>query len=200
MIIPKTKIISSGKTKGKILGVAKKLFIKYGYAGVSMRDIAKRVKITKAALYYHFRSKREICLETLQQYFGVLSGLLEKVFNSTETFEKKLRRTLIVYLEFSFREKNSVSGIFQRITKLDNKAINVAKKLQFQIIKEFELLIKEGQKKKKILTNLSSKTITRLIFGMMDASIVQENSVGHNGKGAKKIADEIINLVSIHKK
>jgi AcrR family transcriptional regulator len=54
----------SGDTRERILAVANELFIEQGYEGTSLREIADRLDITKAALYYHFRSKEEI-LETL---------------------------------------------------------------------------------------------------------------------------------------
>ena len=40
--------------------VATELFIEQGYEGTSLREIADRLGITKAALYYHFPSKDDI--------------------------------------------------------------------------------------------------------------------------------------------
>lgn len=41
----------SGDTKERILETALELFAQSGYLGTSMNDIAKRLKITKGALY-----------------------------------------------------------------------------------------------------------------------------------------------------
>lgn len=199
MSISKTQIISPKSTQNKILEVAKRLFVKYGYAGVSMRDIAKEVKITKAALYYYFKSKREIYLETLQKSFETLSKLLEKPLNLKITFEKKLHKVLTAYLEFSLRGKNPILEIFQKIARLDNKAVKFTKKLRLQIMKQFESLVREGQKKKKLLSSLSGQTISRFIVGMMDTSVAQRSLTRDKKKNTKKIADEIIRLISIHK-
>jgi AcrR family transcriptional regulator len=51
-------------TRERILDVALGLFIEHGYEKVTLREIAERVGVTKAALYYHFASKDKI-LETL---------------------------------------------------------------------------------------------------------------------------------------
>jgi AcrR family transcriptional regulator len=61
----------SGDTRERILSVANELFIEQGYEGTSLREIADRLDITKAALYYHFRSKDEI-LQTLLAPFDTL--------------------------------------------------------------------------------------------------------------------------------
>lgn len=47
-------------TRTLILSKAVKLFAASGFNGVSMRDLAKAVRITPAALYYHFPNKKDL--------------------------------------------------------------------------------------------------------------------------------------------
>ncbi len=49
-------------TRDRILDVALDLFADQGYDGTSLREIAERLDVTKAALYYHFESKDDILL------------------------------------------------------------------------------------------------------------------------------------------
>ncbi len=49
-------------TRDRVLDVALDLFIEKGYDGTSLREIAERLGITKAALYYHFTSKDDILM------------------------------------------------------------------------------------------------------------------------------------------
>ncbi|MCW2946577.1 MAG: putative transcriptional regulator, TetR family, partial [Actinoallomurus sp.] len=42
-------------TREKIQAVALELFAEHGYDKTSLREIAERLDVTKAALYYHFR-------------------------------------------------------------------------------------------------------------------------------------------------
>ena len=49
-------------TRERILDVALDLFIEQGYDGSSLREIAERLGVTKAALYYHFESKDDILM------------------------------------------------------------------------------------------------------------------------------------------
>jgi AcrR family transcriptional regulator len=56
-------------TRERILQVALDLFIEQGYDKTSLREIAERVGVTKAALYYHFASKEEIFRTLMQPVF-----------------------------------------------------------------------------------------------------------------------------------
>lgn len=47
-------------TRRRILDGAQELFGRNGFDGTTVRQIASRVGLTDAALYYHFKSKREI--------------------------------------------------------------------------------------------------------------------------------------------
>lgn len=200
MTINKTKIIpSSLNTKEKILESAKKLFSDYGYSAVSMSEIAKEVKITKAALYYHFKSKKEIYLEVIQNSFDALLKKLKEPIGLKTTFEKKFHQTLMAYLEFSLNEKNPIQETIQKISRLDKTTIKFTQKLQWQIIKKFEDLIKEGQKKKKLLSNLSSKVIAHFIIGLMDTTIIQKSFIKNKKLTLKKSVDEIMKLLFLHK-
>ena len=49
-------------TRDRILDVALDLFTDQGFDGTSLREIAERLNVTKAALYYHFESKDDILL------------------------------------------------------------------------------------------------------------------------------------------
>ena len=52
----------AASTRDRILDVALDLFIDQGYDGTSLRQIADRLGITKAALYYHFEAKEDILM------------------------------------------------------------------------------------------------------------------------------------------
>ncbi|MFF4651018.1 TetR/AcrR family transcriptional regulator [Streptomyces sp. NPDC001380] len=49
-----------GDTRARILDVALELFAEQGYEKTSLREIADRLGVTKAALYYHFKTKDDI--------------------------------------------------------------------------------------------------------------------------------------------
>jgi AcrR family transcriptional regulator len=68
-----------GETRERILDVALELFNEQGYDGTSLREIAERLGITKAALYYHFERKEDILLELHLRLHALGRGVLDKL-------------------------------------------------------------------------------------------------------------------------
>ncbi|HUI47293.1 MAG TPA: helix-turn-helix domain-containing protein [Acidimicrobiia bacterium] len=74
-------------TRAEILRVASELFVEQGYDATSLRQIAERLHITKAALYYHFASKDDILhalMQPLEETVSELVDRLERARNLSE--------------------------------------------------------------------------------------------------------------------
>jgi AcrR family transcriptional regulator len=66
-------------SRAAILEAAKHLFMQDGFRGISMRQIAEAVGVTKAALYYHFKDKEELFVAIVEQYLVAMSFLIDEV-------------------------------------------------------------------------------------------------------------------------
>ncbi|MGY2077604.1 MULTISPECIES: TetR/AcrR family transcriptional regulator [unclassified Blastococcus] len=69
----------SGRSAGaqRVLDAALDLFSEHGFEGTSLQDIADRLGVTKAAVYYHFHTKDEILLALVEPAFDELLVLAE---------------------------------------------------------------------------------------------------------------------------
>jgi AcrR family transcriptional regulator len=76
---PSAESATEGSTRDRILDIALDLFIEHGYDKTSIRDIAERLGTTKAALYYHFKSKADILLELHLRLHGLGEQLLDEL-------------------------------------------------------------------------------------------------------------------------
>ncbi|WP_426571257.1 TetR/AcrR family transcriptional regulator [Aquihabitans sp. McL0605] len=66
-------------TRDRILDVAVDLFTEQGYEGTSLREIAEPLGFTKAALYYHFKSKEEILRALLEPIVDLQTNLIDRI-------------------------------------------------------------------------------------------------------------------------
>src|SRR6202161_4403137 len=64
-------------TRSRAQKVALELFAEQGYEKTSLREIAERLRVTKAALYYHFKSKEDIVHSFTDDYFTEIDALIE---------------------------------------------------------------------------------------------------------------------------
>ena len=63
-------------TRARIQAVALELFAEQGYDKTSLREIAERLDVTKAALYYHFKSKEDIVASLVADYFNQIDDMV----------------------------------------------------------------------------------------------------------------------------
>ncbi|HEX5188758.1 MAG TPA: helix-turn-helix domain-containing protein [Streptosporangiaceae bacterium] len=63
-------------TRARIQQIAVELFSEHGYEGTSLREIAEHLGVTKAALYYHFKSKEDIITSLVEDYQGQMDALI----------------------------------------------------------------------------------------------------------------------------
>ena len=81
----------SANTRDLILDVAMPLFARTGYAGVSMRDIAKGVGISAAALYHHFPDKDSLYLAAVRRAFAHKAERMGDALRSEGSPEDRLK-------------------------------------------------------------------------------------------------------------
>ncbi|WP_214410407.1 TetR/AcrR family transcriptional regulator [Sphaerisporangium fuscum] len=79
-------------TRARIQEIALKLFTEQGYEATSLREIAEALGVTKAALYYHFRTKDDILASMAEDRQASMEHLIK--------WGKELPRTLEARREF----------------------------------------------------------------------------------------------------
>jgi AcrR family transcriptional regulator len=76
-----------GEMREAILDVALELFNEQGYEKTSLREIADRLGVTKAALYYHFEKKEDILLELHLRLHTLGRSILDQLDQYTDERE-----------------------------------------------------------------------------------------------------------------
>ncbi|RDG39547.1 TetR/AcrR family transcriptional regulator [Streptomyces corynorhini] len=105
-----------GDTRQRIQDVALELFAEQGYEKTSLREIAERLDVTKAALYYHFKSKEDIIVSIFKDLTRPVDDLVAWGRGQPRTLETKrevLRRYSRMLTDaapmFRFLQENQAS-------------------------------------------------------------------------------------------
>ncbi|MGW0119143.1 TetR/AcrR family transcriptional regulator [Streptomyces sp. NPDC003327] len=92
--------MARGNTRQRIQDVALELFAAQGYEKTSLREIAEHLDVTKAALYYHFKTKEDIIIGIFQDLTRPVDELI--------TWAREQPRTLEVRAEILRRYQASL--------------------------------------------------------------------------------------------
>lgn len=77
-------------TKETILQIATFLFLERGYPLISMDDVAKRADVTKATVYYHYKTKDDLFTDAVVKLMERITGGINKIFAMDDPLKQQL--------------------------------------------------------------------------------------------------------------
>jgi AcrR family transcriptional regulator len=159
--------------RDKILRLAANLFVKYGYEGVSMSNIAKKLKITKPALYYHFRDKREIYIESLRIAITEYTKLASEAINDKGTAKERFYKFISISLGKNL-EKNQlmIAPLLRSISLKDKVILNFLNEEKRKMKKMIMPLLKDMEKEYK--KDFNFPILNLILIGAMNAFVVDK--------------------------
>jgi TetR/AcrR family transcriptional regulator len=93
-------------TAGKILTAARAEFIEHGLAGARIDRIARRARVNKAMIYYHFNSKENLYQTVIDRQLGKLRDFFRQHFTEDIDPEKAISRLVEFYVSMHDEFKN----------------------------------------------------------------------------------------------
>lgn len=67
---------TAADTRQRLIDVAVDLFTRHSFAGTSLQMIADEMGFTKAAIYYHFRTREDLLAAVVEPIFDQLTGVI----------------------------------------------------------------------------------------------------------------------------
>lgn len=136
-------------TRARIQSVALELFTEQGYEKTSLREVAERLGVTKAALYYHFKSKDEIVSSLVEDRLTSFDELIKTAEDLPADAESR-RLILTRYADAFFdSDQPSVMRFFEQ-NQTAVKSLAVGKEMRDRLIRIAQLIARpdtspEGQ-------------------------------------------------------
>ena len=99
------------ETRRLILEAARRLFVRDGYEGTTMRGIAAEIGYTATAIYHHFKDKDALVAELATMDFHALSHALLKAGSASDPIER-LEKTGEAYVDFALKHPMPYQFLF----------------------------------------------------------------------------------------
>ena len=162
----------------KILQAAKVVFIKKGFDGARMQDIADEAKINKALVHYYYRSKEELFAKIFDIISSQLLPNIESIIINEIPILDKIERFIHSYIEFVSNNPEIPLFILSEINKNPERLTLILKttenfpKIQqfaFQVMLEMQL----GKLKQVNTIHLMLNILSLCIFPFIARPMVQ---------------------------
>lgn len=164
-------------TEEKILKAAAALFVKGGFEGISISQIAKAANINQSLIYHYFESK-EALWKSVKNYFVEAYASKEDLKLDSKNGLKSLLKQ-IIYSRFEFYEKHPEvvrMAMWQRLETDKNKLIGGTLFSPDNWKGVFAELQKQGEIKKEVNLDRMVLFITSLVDGALSGGLKEKKS------------------------
>lgn len=86
-------------TPDKILFLATELFLDKGYTNVSMDDVAKYCNITRATIYYYYKTKNDLFTEAMVKLMVRIKQQIIRILSTEESLRDRLFKLAKAHIE-----------------------------------------------------------------------------------------------------
>jgi AcrR family transcriptional regulator len=189
--------LSTEQRQDMIIDEAINIIHSSGYQSLSIRELAKQVKISEPAIYRHFLNKEDIILGILNRMMD-FDHLLEKDILKQKTTQDKIRHFILFHFEFLEKKKEMTSVLFAE--EMFDQSDILRQRLIFIIQKRKNLLnsILQESRVNGEIVEIDNKDLISLILGLIRMIVLEWKlrnftfSLTERGKSIIKMLDKLI--------
>jgi TetR/AcrR family transcriptional repressor of nem operon len=180
-------------THQRILIEAQDLMQRFGFFGLSLQDLADRIKIRKPSLYAHYDSKENLGVSVITEYDRQFRKWTDRLKN--ETPEAKLKEFYQLFERYLLDGKVCPNSSLS----LEGSRLPESMKKAYAEFLETELtwldgMIREGQERKHFLTTRNSRELAELAFQQVVGAQLMSRMTG-DMKWFYSGCEEILRLI-----
>jgi len=183
--------LNTESRKAQILKIASYIFYRDGYEKSSLNAVARKVGISKAAIYYHFKNKEEILYNIIIDDIDRLIFNLGEISKRKDDPIKELKEMIDVQVSY-MSQKINAKIVFEDGNFLGNNYQKILRKRQKEIVEIYKNKLKEIASVRK----LKDINITVAKFSVL--GIINWLYQWYNPKGKmsmEKIKENIIKII-----
>lgn len=168
-----------------------------GYESLSIRELAKRVKISEPAIYRHFLNKEDIILGILTRISNFDQQLIKSI-SKKKSSQDKLNEFICFHFNFLEKNKNMTSVIFSEDMFTHSK---ILKEKLMKILAHRQKLISDiidETKKNNKIKDVDNSELSKIIIGFIRMTVLEWKlsnfnfSLVQKGNSITKTFDKLI--------
>jgi AcrR family transcriptional regulator len=151
----------------EIVLAARKLIVKYGSEHVTVKRMAKEIGVTEAAIYKHFKSKKDVLAFLIDDIDLILTEDIEKNYPAPMNSLDILEKIILEHISGVSQRRGVAFQVIAEIVSLGDNSLN--KKVSMVIsdyISRIEVILSEGIKAGFIKDDIDTAATAKLFFGM----------------------------------
>src|SRR5260370_18362490 len=102
-----------GDLGAALLRAAEAVIVERGPQGFSLREVARRARVSEAAPYWHFANKEALLAAIAEAGFVALAAALEAVRDRIQEARRRLRELGIAYVRFALAHPAHLRPMFR---------------------------------------------------------------------------------------
>lgn len=175
-----------GYDREGILAVAVQVFNEQGYDATSVSDLARRLGLTKSALYHHFSSKEELLSVAVEAALGGLEAVFDDPRASAGAASDRLRFVLVGATDVLVTRLPAVTLLLRvrGTSPVEQAALERRRAFDHRVT----ALVADAQAEGDVRDDVDAAVAARLLFGMIN-SVVEWYRPGGGVDGGRLGAD-----------
>ena len=176
----------------RIMEEATRLFVTRGYHGISMREIAEAVGVSKAGLYYHFKDKEDLFIAILTANLEQIDRIITQARQTGQTARERISQIIQAILGQAPHQRAIIRLASQEMGRLSQTARDQFDRLyQAKFIDQLEAILREGSARGE-LRPINTSAATWILLGM--AYPYLDPAHARDAEGMREAVNAIISI------
>jgi AcrR family transcriptional regulator len=165
-----TKHATETERRIQILEAARKVFLRRGYYDTRMDDIVRESRLSKGALYWYFKGKRDVFNAIYLQWFELIIAEMDNVISSDKSPIEKIYELGVLTVSFSTEEPESFRAMLELYVQAfdDKKSWRMLGSFYKDVTMRMEALIRDGIKRGELRRDIDVQSVSLFITQSLD--------------------------------
>ncbi len=164
------------ETKQKLLNVTRQMIDNDGIDSVSMRELGKKMQLSRSVVYRHFKNKEDLLAAIVIENFARLENRISNSIKEIDDPAKLLESILINYYDFGLKNRDHYRLMFGR--EWDKEQYPDVYAAAFKTFDTVVTFLSKAQEQKYII-NKPTKELTAMVYAFTHG-LIELRFAGHD--------------------